>query len=407
MLALTISNEKKEQILRVASTMGEKQKRQYLAGEALLLGYGGISLINRITGMSINAIRRGIEELQQGDIYECNGPERAEGAGRPKLTDREIGILEAIEEIVSGATYGTPSKVLIWTTLSLRKISGILESNYSIKASHVTVGKALELLGYSRQCNKKMEQVGKPAPDRNEQFEYINAKAQEFINAGEPVISVDTKKKENLGNFKNPGTEYRKQKDPRIVLDHDFPIRELGKVIPYGVYVLNENTGFINLGTDHDTAEFSVESIFKWWDTIGRNTFPNATKIFITCDSGGSNSVRGRLWKQQLAEFSKVTGLEVHVSHFPSGASKWNKIEHRMFCYISKNWQGKPLVDIETVISLISSTTTETGLKIVCTPDYNKYELGKTVSDEEFFALPIQYLNELGKRNYVVKVPAE
>ncbi len=182
-----------------------------------------------------------------------------------------------------------------------------------------------------------MEQVGKPAPDRNEQFEYINAKAQEFINADEPVISVDAKKKENLGNFKNPGTEYRKQKDPQIVLDHDFPINELGKVIPYGVYILKENTGFINLGTDHDTAEFSVESIFKWWDAIGRNTFPNATKIFITCDSGVSNSVRGRLWKQQLAEFSKVTGLEVHVSHFPSGASKWNKIEHRMFCYISKN----------------------------------------------------------------------
>lgn len=403
MLALTISDEKKEQILRVASTMSEKQKRQYLAGEALLLGYGGISLINRITGMSINAIRHGIEELQQGDIYQCSAPERVKGAGRPKLTDQETGILEAIEEIVSAATYGTPSKVLVWTTLSLRKISGILESDYSIKASHVTVGKALELLGYSRQCNKKMEQIGKPAQDRNEQFEYINAKAQEFIEAGEPVISVDTKKKENLGNFKNPGTEYRKQKDPRVVLDHDFPIMELGKVIPYGIYVLNENAGFINLGTDHDTAEFSVESIFKWWDTIGRNTFPDATKIFITCDSGGSNSVRGRLWKQQLAEFSKITGLEVHVSHFPSGASKWNKIEHRMFCYISKNWQGQPLVDIETVISLISSTTTETGLKIMCMPDYNKYELGKTVSDEEFFALPIQYLNELGKRNYVIK----
>lgn len=407
MLALTISDEKKEQILRVASTMGEKQKRQYLAGEALLLGYGGISLINRVTGVSINVIRRGIEELQQGNVYVCGGPERTEGAGRPKFTDRETGILEAIEEIVSGATYGAPSKVLVWTTLSLRKISGILESSYSIRASHVTVGKVLELLGYSRQCNKKMEQAGKPAPDRNEQFEYINAKAQEFIDAGEPVISVDTKKKENLGNFKNPGTEYRKQKDPRMVSDHDFPVRELGKVIPYGVYVLNENTGFINLGTDHDTAEFSVESIFKWWDTIGRSTFPDATKIFITCDSGGSNSVRGRLWKQQLAEFSKVTGLEVHVSHFPSGASKWNRIEHRMFCYISKNWQGQPLVDIETVISLISSTTTETGLKITCIPDYKKYELGKTISDEEFFALPVQYLNELGKRNYVIKMVAD
>ena len=177
--------------------MSEKQKRQYLAGEALLLGYGGISLINRITGVSINVIRRGIEELQQGDVYVCDGPDRTEGAGRPKFTDREMGVLEAIEEIVSGATYGTPSKVLVWTTLSLRKISGMLESDYSIRASHVTVGKVLELLGYSRQCNKKMEQIGKPAPDRNEQFEYINAKAQEFIDAGESVVSVDTKKKKS------------------------------------------------------------------------------------------------------------------------------------------------------------------------------------------------------------------
>ena len=369
----------------------------------MLIGYGGISLINRITGVSINTIRHGIAELQQGDIYECGAPERIEGAGRPKFTDTNTNILEAIEEIVSGATYGTPAKVLVWTTLSLRKISEILENDYSIKTSHTTVGKALELLGYSRQCNKKMQQIGNSAPDRNEQFEYINAKAQEFIDAGEPVISVDTKKKENIGNFKNSGTEYRKHKDPRIVLDHDFPIKDLGKVIPYGVYVLNENTGFINLGTDHDTAEFSVESIFRWWDTLGRNTFPNATKIFITCDSGGSNSVKGRLWKQQLAEFSKKTGLEVHVSHFPSGTSKWNKIEHRMFCYISKNWQGQPLIDIETVINLINSTTTETGLKIMCVPDYNKYELGKTVSDKEFFALPIEYLNELGNRNYVIK----
>lgn len=407
MFALTISDEKKEQILRVSSTMGEKQKRQYLAEEALLLGYGGISLISRVTGMSINTIRRGIKELQQGDVYKYGGAQREEGAGRPKFTDQNEGILEAIEEIVSGATYGTPSKVLLWTTLSLRKISEILESNYSIKASHTTVGNALKLLGYSRQCNKKMEQIGDPASDRNEQFEYINAKAKEFIEEGEPVISVDTKKKEKIGNFKNPGTEYRKKKDPRIVLDHDFPIKELGKVIPYGIYVLNENTGFINLGTDHDTAEFSVESIFKWWDSLGKNTFPNATKIFITCDSGGSNSVRGRLWKQQLTEFSKVTGLEVHVSHFPSGTSKWNKIEHKMFCYISKNWQGQPLVDIETVINLIGSTTTKTGLKIMCVPDYNKYELGKTVTDKEFSALPIEYLNNLSKRNYVIKTCAD
>lgn len=402
MLALTISKEKQEQILQIAATLNEKQKRQFLASEAKLLGYGGVTLISRITGVSRITIKRAMHELENGDVFEKNGRQRAVGGGRTSHTKPDSVLTCAVEEIVSGKTYGTPMGVLKWTTLSLRKISRILKEKYFMEASYATVRKILKELGYSRQTNKKMEQIGEPAPDRNEQFQYINDKAEEFIREGQPVISVDTKKKENIGNFKNPGTEYRKTGDPRHVLDHDFPIAELGKVAPYGIYVLNENTGFVNLGMDHDTAEFSVESIFRWWDMIGKYTYPDAERIYITCDSGGSNSVNGRLWKQQLAEFSRQTGLEVHISHFPAGTSKWNKVEHRLFSYISKNWQGQPLIDIETVIELIGSTTTTTGLKVVCVPDYNKYELGKKISDKEFNSLPIKYLNNLGKRNYVI-----
>lgn len=402
MHALTISKEKQEQIIKISANMCEKQKRQYLASEAQLLGYGGVSLISRITGVSRITINCGMQELANGDIFEPDSRQRAAGGGRTSRSGRNDELAKAVEEIVSGATYGSPTSVLKWTTLSLRKISSILKEKYFLKTSYNTVSKILKELGYSRQTNKKMEQNGSPAPDRDEQFQYINSKADEFIKEGQPVISVDTKKKENIGNFKNPGTEYRKKKDPRHVLDHDFPIPELVKVAPYGIYVLNENTGFVNLGTDHDTAEFSVESILRWWNMVGKNTYPDAKRIFITCDSGGSNSVNGRLWKRQLAEFSRITGLEVHVSHFPAGTSKWNKVEHRLFSYISKNWQGQPLVDIATVIELIGSTTTTTGLKVICIPDYNKYELGKKVSDKEFNNLPVKYLNNLGKRNYMI-----
>lgn len=403
MFALKISDERKEQIIRTAAPMNEKQKRQYLAGEARLFGHGGISLISRITGVSRPTIIQGLKELDSGDLWERDSRIRSQGGGRKKAESEYGQLPEIIEKIIAESTYGTPSDIIKWTTLSLRKICRILKEKYHISVCHSTVQKIMKLLGYSRQANKKMEQVGKAAPDRNEQFEFIAAKAEEFIKAGDPVISVDTKKKENIGNFKNPGTEYRKIKDPRHVLDHDFPIPELGKVAPYGIYVLNDNVGFVNLGTSHDTAEFAVESILRWWLSLGREAFPNAERILITCDSGGSNSVNGRLWKQQLTEFSRMTGLEVHVSHFPAGASKWNKIEHRMFSYISKSWQGKPLIDIQTVIDLIGSTSTTSGLKITCVPDYNEYKLGQKISDKEFKNLPITYIESLSKRNYIIK----
>jgi hypothetical protein len=269
-----------------------------------------------------------------------------------------------------------------------------------MNVSHETVGKILESMGYSKQANQKMLQIGEPHPDRNAQFEHINATAAEYIKAGDPVISVDTKKKENIGNFKNNGQEYRKNKDPRKVLDHDFPIKELGKISPYGVYNLNNNTGFVNVGISHDTSEFAVESISRWWEVVGKHTFPNSKRICINCDCGGSNSNRSKMWKYQLQQFADRTGLEVEVSHFPPGTSKWNKVEHRLFCYISKNWQGKPLVDIQTAVDLIGCTRTNAGLKVTCVRDDTEYQLAKKVSDEDFESILIDEIFPFSAWNY-------
>jgi hypothetical protein len=247
-----------------------------------------------------------------------------------------------------------------------------------------------------------MLRVGAAHPDRNGQFEFIHAKVKEFIEADDPVISVDTKKKENIGNFKNPGTEYRRGKDPRKVLDHDFPIKELGKIAPYGVYCQNNNTGFVNLGTSRDTADFAVASIARWWYCVGTHTFPHATKLLVTCDCGGSNGYRNKLWKFRLAQLAVQTGLEIHVSHFPPGTSKWNKVEHRLFCYISKKWQGKPLIDVETAIHLIGATTTSAGLKVICQRDDTVYKIAQSVSDDEYESIPLTPLAPFESWNYVL-----
>ena len=293
-------------------------------------------------------------------------------------------------------------KPLRWTTLSLRKIAEeLLKKGY--KVSQNIVSRALEALGYSKQQNQKMYQVGNQHPDRDAQFQHINETAQAYLERGDPVISIDTKKKENVGNFKNPGSEYRKEKSPRKVLDHDFPIPELGKVNPYGVYVLNDNTGFVNLGTSHDTAEFAGESVYRWWETVGKSTFPEAKRLYINCDGGGSNSSRRWIWKYQLQLLANKTGLEIEVSHFPPGTSKWNKVEHRLFCYISKNWQGQPLIDIETIVSLIGSTTTKKGLKVLCQVDNNIYETGKKISEQEKESINVEFLEPFTQWNYIIR----
>jgi len=311
--------------------LNELQKRQYAATLAQAYGYGGATVVNEVTGVSMNTITAGKKELMIEPNLE-SGKVRKKGGGPKWLEEKYPDIQERVREIVDASTYGNPEKVLSWTTESLRSIQKTLAEKYSINASYVTVGAILEDMGYSKQTNQKMMQVGEPHPDRNDQFEFINKKAKEFIEIGEPVISVDTKKKEKIGNFKNSGQEYRRSKDPRKVLDHDFPIKELGKISPYGVYNLNHNVGFVNVGTSHDTAEFAVESIFRWWEAVGKHTFQDVTKLMITCDCGGSNGYRTKLWKYQLSQLAKRTGIEIHVCHFPPGTSKWNKVEHRLYC---------------------------------------------------------------------------
>ena len=377
--------------------LDEKQWRLFLANEAMSAGYGGVSRVNQIAGTSRTTITRGIKELREGKIVEARV--RESGGGRNYVEEKYPDIEGKIQEIVDGSTYGNPERVLSYTTESLRKIESELKSQ-GVNVSYKTISKILDSMGYSKQANQKMLQVGEPHPDRNAQFKHINKTAKEYLDAGDPVISVDTKKKENIGNFKNNGQEYRPNKDPRKVLDHDFPIEELGKISPYGVYNLNSNTGFVNVGTSHDTSEFAVESISRWWETVGKHTFPSKKRIYINCDSGGSNGYRVRMWKYQLQEFANRTGLEIEVSHFPRGTSKWNKVEHRLFCYISQNWKGKPLVDVQTAVDLIGSTRTTTGLVVICVRDDTEYELARKVTDEQFEAILIDKILPFELWNY-------
>jgi hypothetical protein len=378
--------------------LNEMQRRQYAATLAKAYGYGGATVVREVTGISLNTLTVGKKELEQ---QSKTTPQRVrkKGGGRKYTEEKHPDIYEKIQRLIDGSTYGNPERVLSYTTESLRKIETELKSQ-GVNVSHVTIRELLDSMGYSKQANQKMLQVGEPHPDRNAQFEHINKIASECIDNGIPVISVDTKKRENIGNFKNNGSEYRPNKDPRKVLDHDFTIKELGKISPYGVYNLNNNTGFVNVGTSHDTSEFAVESISRWWETVGKHTFPTATKLMITCDCGGSNGYRRRMWKYQLQEFSNRTGLEVEVSHFPPGTSKWNKVEHRLFCYISKNWQGKPLIDVQTAIDLIGSTRTNTGLEVVCVRDDTVYQLAKKVSDEDFESLNLEKIKPFDAWNY-------
>jgi transposase len=387
-------------IKSVLPHLNEKQKRLFLASCVNILGWGGLKKVCEISGCSKDTVIRGKRELEASEPG--NDKVRKSGGGRKKSEETYPDLLCWVERIVADSTYGNPENPLTWTTQSLRKIQNRLLSEQQVYVSVETTARLLRKLDYSLQSNKKMLQVGEVHPDRNEQFEYINDLVKILVLAGQPVISVDTKKKENIGNFKNNGKEYRKNKDPREVLDHDFPLKELGKVAPYGVYVINDNTAFVNLGTSHDTGEFAVESIARWWATIGKNTFAEAKILNINCDCGGSNGNRSRLWKYQLQQLANRTGLKIYVSHFPPGTSKWNKIEHRLFCFISKNWSGKPLIDIETVINLISSTTTKSGLSVFCERDDTVYPLAQKVSDKEFKSINIRKIEPFGEWNYII-----
>ena len=388
-----------KKIEQMMPILNEKQLRRYLGSEAEALGRGGIAIVSKISGKSRNTIVAGIKENNMPES--STDRVRKSGGGRKSIKEKYPDITEVIESIVTDSTFGNPENPLIYTTKSTRKIMQILnEKEYEI--GHNVVADILEELGYSLQLNQKMLQVGEEHPDRDIQFKFINEKVKLFLNSGDPVISIDAKKKELVGNFKNNGSVYNKSKNPTKVLDHDFPLKELGKVTPYGVYDINRNEGFVNLGVSKDTAEFAVESLSRWWLTVGKNTYSQAKRLYINCDGGGSNGARNRLFKSQLQEFADQSQLEVHVSHFPPGTSKWNKVEHRLFCFISSNWRGQPLLSVETIISLIGSTTTTTGLKVICVKDDNKYEIGIKVSDDDFEKINIEREKLCPDWNYII-----
>jgi hypothetical protein len=402
----------KIRIARVMPMLTENQRRKFLGIEALALGHGGIQVLSNLTGAARSTIAIGIREAVEAESdpkvkSSLIGTKRirVKGAGRKSVEKTNPGVTKALEALVSESTIGNPENPLCWTTKSLRNLQAELVSqNYRI--SHVKVGELLKDLGYSLQLNKKALQVGKPHVDRNDQFQYINAKSKAFMEEGLPVISVDTKKKENIGNFKNNGAEYAPKGNPTLVLDHDFPILGLGKASPYGIYDVRENEGYVNVGISSDTAMFAAQSIRTWWDEMGCIKYHDATKLYITADGGGSNGSRNKLWKKSLQQFSNETGIEIHVSHFPPGTSKWNKIEHRMFSHISKNWRGRPLISIAVIISLIGSTTTQKGLRVKCGLDTNEYEKGIKVSDQDLQELNISKNEFHGEWNYWVS-PSE
>lgn len=386
--------------------MDERTRRLWAAMEATTLGYGGISAVAQATGMAISTIRIGMNELREGVSEERTEPTRPSrrirrpGAGRKPLTKIHPTLLEALEVLVEPTTRGDPMSPLRWTCKSTRILAEELQRRgYSV--SHETVAQMLHDLDYSLQGNRKIKE-GSSHQDRNAQFEHLNAKVLQFQKRGQPVISVDTKKKEMVGDFKNGGREWRPAGDPVDVRIHDFKDKGLGKVVPYGVYDMTANRGWVSVGIDHDTAEFAVETIRQWWRQMGGRAYPKARDLLITADSGGSNGSRVRLWKVALQKLADETGLNISVCHFPPGTSKWNKIEHRMFCHITRNWRGQPLESHEVVVNLISNTTTAKGLRIQAALDWGNYPKGIKVSDEELAQLCLEKDRFHGDWNYTI-----
>ena len=353
---------------KIKPFLNEKQIRLLAAAEAMSLDYGGVSTVSRATGVSRRAITRGCKELKESTMEELSSVRR-KGGGRKKTITRDPGIKEDLESLIDPVTRGDPESPLKWTAKSVRVLSNELnEKGHS--TSHRMVTELLHEMDYSLQSNKKVIEGGNH-PDRKEQFEYINQKVKSYQKGNQPVISVDTKKKELIGNFKNAGRELHKKGTPELVNVYDFPDPELGKISPYGIYDIGKNMGWVNVGVDHDTAQFAVQSIRSWWYSMGKSHYPDAKKLLITADGGGSNGSRVRLWKIELQKLAVEIGLEITVCHFPPGTSKWNKIEHRLFSFISQNWRGKPLTSHQVVVKLIASTKTKTGLKVKCVLDEN------------------------------------
>jgi hypothetical protein len=369
----------------VGSKLDERRRRLFAAGEVRAAGRGGLEAVAKITGYARSTLGRGLKQLDAGPFP--SGRVRQLGGGRRSLMSEDATLIEDLRRVVEPATLGDPMRPLLWVSKSHDKLAAALcEMGHKISA--VSVKRLLPTLGYSRQTNRKADE-GSKHPDRDAQFEHINAKVVERQAAGQPVISVDTKKKELVGNYKNGGSDYRPKGDPRRVKAHDFEDKELGKVVPYGVYDVAANTGFVSVGINADTAEFAVAAVRRWLDQMGRERYPNARELTITADGGGSNGSRVRLWKIELQKFADATGLIVHVHHYPPGTSKWNKIEHRLFCHITQTWRGRPLTDRLAVVELIAATTTKTGLRVESALDTRSYEKGIKVSNAEMEALDI------------------
>lgn len=393
----------RERYANIEWALNEKLRRLFAANEAKVFGHGGITLAQKATGVARNSIKQGIKELSNKDEGVLSSPSsrvRNVGGGRKASVKKDKKLLAALECLVEPTTLGDPESPLRWTCKSLRQLESELRSQ-GFSVSHTSIGNLLKEMGYSLQGNQKTLE-GSKHPDRNAQFEFINSLTESAIRDGQPVISVDTKKKELVGNYKNGGKELRPKGKPEQVKVYDFVDKELGRANPYGVYDIADNSAWVSVGTDHDTAAFAVSTIRRWWFSMGKDLYPDAKKLVITADGGGSNGSRVRLWKVELQKLADELNIPIYVSHFPPGTSKWNKIEHRLFSFISMNWRGKPLVSHETIVNLIAATTTRKGLKVRAELDSSLYPKGIKVTDKELKAIQIKRDEFHGEWNYSI-----
>jgi Rhodopirellula transposase DDE domain len=389
----------RRKFLLLQPALDERSRRLWAATEAMEFGWGGITAVAIATGLSPTTIATGLGELRSGNISE-GARVRRPGGGRKSVSEHDPALVPALEKLVEPTSRGDPESPLRWTIKSTRVLADEL-ARQEHPVSHATVATLLEQEGFSLQANRKTREGGKH-PDRNAQFEYINGRVKRFLKRRQPAISVDTKKKELVGDFKNGGREYRPKGRPEEVRVHDFVDKELGKAIPYGVYDLKNNEGWVSVGIDHDTAEFAANTILRWWCEMGQERFPRASELLIMADGGGSNSVRCRLWKVALQRVADKTGLKLTVCHFPPGTSKWNKIEHRLFAFITQNWRGKPLVTLQAIVDLIGHTKTSTGLTVKAAIDDATYLSGIKVSDEKLSQIKLTRHEFHGEWNYSI-----
>jgi Rhodopirellula transposase DDE domain len=384
----------------LAPTLTERSRRVWAATEAQALGHGGIALVARASGISRTTIQRGLREVESGARL-APGRTRRPGGGRKRSTAKDPGLLPALEALLEPTVSGDPQSPVRWTSKSVRRLASELGAQ-GHAVSHQLVAELLRQAGYSLQGNRKARE-GPQHPDRDAQFQYLHQRIRQWQRRRQPVISVDTKKKELVGAFKNAGREWRPTGEPVAVGVHDFPGQARGKAIPYGVYDLSRNEGWVSVGVTHDTASFAVNAIRRWWQQMGRRAYPRARSLLITADAGGSNGPRLRLWKWELQQFANRTGLAITVCHFPPGTSKWNKVEHRLFSYISTNWRGKPLVDFVTIVQLIGATTTTAGLRVKAALDRHPYPEGVVIADDQWAAVQLTTHAFHGDWNYTIR----